>query len=319
MCIVYLIAVLREEIMSEMMMNTREVARYLDIHEKQVYALIKAKKIPASRVTGKWLFPKNVLDDWIESNAKSGLERVRQKSGKIAGAMLASGSNDPVLDVLYTCLRKAHPEFFIFSANTGSTEGLIALEKGYTDIAWSHLLDPETGEYNIPYLERLVPSIKAVVVNLFFRELGFVIARGNPQGIKGFEDLSREGVRFINRQAGSGTRLLLDHHLGKAGIPAERINGYEQEVFTHIEVGLSVLSGVADIGIATAAVSSLLGLDFIPVTRERFDMVLDQSVFLQKGVQAFVEVLNGEPFRRRVEHLGGYDFQTAGRILFAKP
>ena len=304
--------------MSEMMMNTREVARYLDIHEKQVYTLIKAKKIPASRVTGKWLFPKNVIDDWIESNAKSGLERVRQKSGKIAGAMLASGSNDPVLDVLYTCLRKAHPEFFIFSANTGSTEGLIALEKGYTDIAWSHLLDPETGEYNIPYLERLVPSIKAVVVNLFFRELGFVIVRGNPLGIKGFEDLNRKGVRFINRQAGSGTRLLLDHHLGKAGIRAESIVGYEQEVSTHIEVGLSILSGAADTGIATAAVSSLLGLDFIPVTRERFDMVLDQSVFFQKGVQAFVEVLNGEMFRRRVERLGGYDFQSAGRILFAK-
>ena len=304
--------------MSEMMMNTKEVARYLDIHEKQVYALIKAKKMPASRVTGKWLFPKNVIDDWIEANAKSGLERVRQKSGKIAGAMLASGSNDPVLDVLYTCLRKAHPEFFIFSANTGSTEGLIALEKGYTDIAWSHLLDPETGEYNIPYLERLVPSIKAVVVNLFFRELGFVIVRGNPLGIKGFEDLNRKGVRFINRQAGSGTRLLLDHHLGKAGIRAESIDGYDQEVSTHIEVGLSILSGGADTGIATAAVSSLLGLDFIPVTRERFDMILDQSVFFQKGVQAFVEVLNGEMFRRRVEHLGGYDFQSAGRILFAK-
>jgi len=318
MGIVYLIAVLKERIMSEMMMNTKEVARYLDIHEKQIYALIKARKIPASRVTGKWLFPKNVIDDWIESNAKSGLERVRQKSGKIAGAMLASGSNDPVLDVLYTCLRKAHPEFFIFSANTGSTEGLIALEKGYTDIAWSHLLDPETGEYNIPYLERLVPSVKAVVVNLFFRELGFVIVRGNPQGIKGFGDLNRRGVRFINRQAGSGTRLLLDHHLGKAGIRAESIVGYEQEVSTHIEVGLSILSGAADTGIATAAVSSLLGLDFIPVTRERFDMVLDQSVFFQKGVQAFVEVLNGEMFRRRVERLGGYDFQSAGRILFAK-
>ena len=232
--------------------------------------------------------------------------------------MLASGSNDPVLDVLYTCLRKAHPEFFIFSANTGSTEGLIALEKGYTDIAWSHLLDPKTGEYNIPYLERLVPSIKAVVVNLFFRELGFVIVRGNPLGINGFEDLNRKGIRFINRQAGSGTRLLLDHRLGKAGIRAESIVGYEQEVSTHMEVGLSILSGAADTGIATAAVSSLLGLDFIPVTRERFDMVLDQSVFFQKGVQAFVEVLNGDMFRRRVEHLGGYDFQSAGRILFAK-
>ncbi len=304
--------------MSEEMMNTKEVARYLDINEKQVYALIKSGRMPATRVTGKWIFPKHVIDTWIETNAKTGLEKARQKSGRIAGALLASGSNDPVLDVLYTCLRKAHPEFFIFSANTGSTEGLIALEKGYTDIAWSHLLDPETGGYNIPCLERLVPSVKSVVVNLFFRELGFVIVRGNPLGIKGFEDLNHKGVRFINRQAGSGTRLLLDHHLGKVGILPESIDGYDQEVATHVEVGLAVLSGGADTGIATAAVSSLLGLDFIPVTRERFDMILDQSVFFQKGVQALMDVLAGDEFRRRVRNLGSYDFQSAGRIIYAK-
>jgi putative molybdopterin biosynthesis protein len=305
--------------MPEEMMNTKEVASYLGIHEKQVYALIKTGRMPATRVTGKWIFPKKVIDGWIEANAKSGLEQARIKSGRIAGALLASGSNDPVLDVLHTCLRKAHPEFFIFSANTGSTEGLTALEKGYTDIAWSHLLDPETGEYNIPYLEKLVPSVKAVVVNLFFRELGFVIARGNPLRIGWFEDLTRAGIRFINRQAGSGTRLLLDDRLGKAGISSARIDGYDQEVFTHIEVGLAILSGGADTGIATAAVSSLLGLDFIPITKERFDMILDQSVFFQKGVQALMETLGGEEFRKRVRHLGSYDFRSSGKILYSKP
>jgi excisionase family DNA binding protein len=305
--------------MSEEMMNTREVARYLEIHEKQVYALIKTGRMPATRVTGKWIFPKKVIDGWIEANAKSGLEQARQKSGRISGALLASGSNDPVLDILQTCLRKAHPEFFIFSANTGSMEGLSALEKGYTDIAWAHLFHPETGEYNIPYLEKLVPSVKAVVVNLFFRELGFVIARGNPMRIAGFEDLTREGVRFINRQAGSGTRLLLDYHLGRAEISPDRIAGYEQEVFTHFEVGLAILSGGADAGIATVAVANFLGLAFIPITRERFDMICDQSVFFQKGVQALVEALTGDVFRKRVENLGSYDFKSAGRILYVKP
>ena len=276
--------------MSEEMMNTKEVARYLEIHEKQVYALIKTGRMQA-----------------------------RQKSGRISGALLASGSNDPVLDILQTCLRKAHPEFFIFSANTGSTEGLTALEKGYTDIAWSHLLDPETGEYNIPYLEKLVPSVKAVVVNIFFRELGFLTAPGNPMNITGFEDLAREGVRFVNRQAGSGTRLLLDYHLGRVEISPDRIAGYEQEVFTHFEVGLAILSGGADTGIATVAVANLLGLAFSPITRERFDMICDQSVFFQKGVQALVEALTGDVFRKRVEKLGSYDFKSAGRILYVKP
>lgn len=305
--------------MSDEMMNTKEVAAYLGIHEKQVYALIRAGRMPATRVTGKWIFPKKVIDGWIEVNAKSGLEQARQKSSRISGALLASGSNDPVLDVLHTCLRKTHPELFIFSANTGSMEGLAALEQGFTDIAWSHLLDPDTGEYNIPYLERLVPHVKAVVVNLFFRELGFVTAKGNPLHIGKFEDLTRKKVRFVNRQAGSGTRLLLDHHLEKAGIPSDRITGYDREVFTHIEVGLAVLSGGADTGIATAAVSSMLGLEFFPVTRERFDMICDQSIFFQKEVQALVEALNGEMFRKQVAGLGSYDFQSAGRVLYVKP
>ena len=305
--------------MPDEMMSTKEVAAYLGIHEKQVYALIKTGRMPATRVTGKWIFPKKVIDGWIEANAKSGLEQARQKSSRISGALLASGSNDPVLDVLHTCLRKTYPEFFIFSANTGSMEGLAALEKGFTDIAWSHLLDPETGEYNIPYLEKLVPHVKAVVVNLFFRELGFVTAKGNPLRIGKFEDLARKGVRFVNRQAGSGTRLLLDHHLEKAGIPSDRIAGYDQDVSTHIEVGLAVLSGSADTGIATAAVSSLLGLDFVSITRERFDMICDQSVFFQKEVQALMEVLNGDVFRKRVENLGNYDFKSAGRVLYVKP
>ncbi len=303
--------------MSEELMNTKEVARYLDINEKQVYALIKSGRMPSTRVTGKWIFPKQMIDTWIESNAKTGLETARQKSSRIAGALLASGSNDPVLDILQTCLRKAHDDFFIFSANTGSMAGLNALEKGYTDIAWSHLFDPETGEYNIPYLDKRAPHVKAVVVNLFFRELGFLTAPGNPRKISGVADLAQGGIRFLNRQAGSGTRLLLDHELDKNGISPDQIDGYGDEVFTHIEVGLAILSGDADTGIATAAVSSILGLDFVPLTRERFDMILDQSVFFQKGVQALMDALTGEEFRKRVRNLGSYDFRSAGKIMYS--
>ena len=305
--------------MTEEMMSTKEVAGYLDIHEKQVYALIKTGRIPATRVTGKWIFPKKMIDGWIETNAKSGLEEARQKGNRIAGALLASGSNDPVLDILQNCLQMSHPEIFIFSTNIGSRAGLAALEKGYTDLAWSHLLDPATGEYNITYLEKLVPSVKAVVVNLFFRELGFVVAKGNPLGIKGFSDLARPGIRFLNRQDGSGTRVLLDHHLAKEGIAAEQITGYENEVFTHLRVGMAVLAGECDTGIVTAAVSTLLGLDFIPVTRERFDMICSQTVFFQKGVQALMQTLTGDDFRKRVEKMTSYDFRQSGQILYSNP
>ena len=304
--------------MSEEMMSTKEVAKYLGIHEKQVYALIKSKKIPSTRVTGKWVFPRKLIDGWIDSNAKTGLEQAKQKSRKIEGALLASGSNDPILDMLHTYMRKSYPEFYIFSANTGSTDGLKALNLGYTDIAWSHLLDPKSGEYNIPFLSNYLPKVKPVVVNLFHRDLGFVVAPKNPFHIRGFEDLTQKRVRFVNRQKGSGTRVLLDHHLKRLRIIPSKINGYEKEVYTHFEVGLSILSKEADVGIATIAVSKLLGLPFIPITHESFDMILDQSTFFEKGIQAFIEILNSHEFRNRVERLGSYDFKNSGKILYSK-
>ncbi|MBS3917667.1 MAG: helix-turn-helix transcriptional regulator [Deltaproteobacteria bacterium] len=304
--------------MPEEMMNTKEVAQYLGVHEKQVYALIKSKKIPSTRVTGKWVFPRKLIDDWIESNAKIGLEKAREKGGRIEGALLASGSNDPILDMLQTYLKESHPEFYIFSANTGSTDGLKALNMGYTDIAWSHLLDPKSGEYNIPFLANYLPNVKPVVVNLFDRDLGFVTAPKNPLGLRGFDDLTRRGVRFLNRQKGAGTRVLLDHHLKRLKISSSRISGYEKEVYTHFEVGLSILSKEADVGIATIAVSKLFGLSFIPITRERFDMILDKTTFFDKGIQAFIEVLNSPAFRKRVEKVGNYDFSNSGKILYSK-
>ena len=303
--------------MSREHMSTKGVAEYLGVHEKQVYALIKAKRIPATRVTGKWVFPKKLIDEWIESNAKRGLEKAREKSKGMGDALLASGSNDPILDMLHTYMKKAYPEFYVFSANTGSTEGLNALNRGYTDIAWSHLWDPKSGEYNIPFLSTYLPKVKTVVVNLFHRELGFLLPPDNPLQIRSFKDLTKKKVKFINRQKGSGTRVLVDHHLKKLGITPSVINGYEDEVYTHFEVGLSILAKEADVGIATGSVSKLLGLAFIPITQESFDMLLDQATFFKKGVQAFIEVLNSPGFRSRVERLGSYDFKNSGKILYS--
>jgi excisionase family DNA binding protein len=303
--------------MSEEMMNTKEVAKHLGIHEKQVYALIKSKKIPSTRVTGKWVFPKKLIDVWIETNAKTGLEQARQKSRRIEGALLASGSNDPILDMLQTYMKKSYPEFYIFSANTGSTDGLKALNMGYTDIAWSHLYDPKTGEYNIPFLPTYLPNVKPVVVNLFYRDLGFVTLPGNPIRLKGFQDLTKRGVRFINRQKGSGTRLLIDQRLIDFGISSSKIEGYSDEVNTHLEVGLSILGKTANVGIATMAVSKFLSLDFIPITKERFDMIQSQETFFHKGVQALIRLLHSEEFRQKVEKIGGYDLKDSGRVIYS--
>ena len=303
--------------MPEEMMNTKGVASYLGINEKQVYVLIKAGRIPGTRVTGKWVFPKKLIDEWIEENARGGLHQARERSRSMEGALLASGSNDPVLDFLLTGMRHSHPDFYFFCANTGSTEGLKALGGGYTDIAWTHLFDQESGRYNVPFIPEYLPDMKAVLVHLFRREIGIVAAPGNPLGIAGIEDIAGKKVRFVNRQTGSGTRILLDYHIGRLGIPSTDIEGYDKEVYTHVEVGLSILSGEADAGIATVAVSRLMGLHFIPVTRENFDMVLGQSTYFSKGIQALMEVLRSPGFRERFERLGGYGFEDSGKILYS--
>jgi excisionase family DNA binding protein len=179
--------------MSEEMMCTKELSAYLNIHENQIYALIRAGRIPATRLTGKWLFPPKVVDQWIEDSSKEGLAQAKKKGERISGGLLASGSNDPVLDVLQTCLKKSHPEIlylFIQCRQHGRTGG--PQQGFYRRHSLVAPVAPETGEYNIPCLGKLAPHIKAVVVNLFYRKQGFLTDAGNPLGIKEFEALARQ-------------------------------------------------------------------------------------------------------------------------------
>jgi putative molybdopterin biosynthesis protein len=301
--------------MSSELMNTKEVAKYLDIHEKQVYLLIKASKIPCSRVTGKWIFPKKLIDEWIQTSAQDSLQQARKKINRIEGALLAAGSNDPVLDMLLTAIKKDHPDFNIFSANTGSVSGLQSLNTGLTDIAFSHLLDPQTGDYNTPYLRQYCPDQNPVVVNMFYRQVGFLVVKAKTNIFKGWDSLTNKKIRFINRQAGSGIRIMFDNDLKSRGISSGNISGYENEVYTHFEVGLSLVSDEADVGIASAAVAKILDLKFQPLVRERFDMILDKNTFFQPAIQAFIETLQSDQFKNSVEKIGNYNFKHAGRIL----
>ena len=301
--------------MSSELMNTKEVAKYLDIHEKQVYLLIKSGKIPCTRVTGKWIFPVKLIDEWIRSSTQDGLQMARKRVNSIEGALLAAGSNDPVLDMLLTAIKKDHPAFNIFSANTGSVSGLTALNSGLTDIAFSHLFDPQTGDYNTPYLKQYCPDHSPVVVNLFYRQCGFLITKSKSDIFQGWASLSDKKIRFVNRQSGSGIRILLDSELKTRGISGGDIPGYENEVYTHFEVGLALISNEADVGIASAAVAKILDLNFQPLVSERFDMILDKNTFFQPEIQSFIDTLQSEQFKNRVEKIGNYNFKDSGRIL----
>jgi len=297
------------------LMNTKEVAQYLDIHEKQVYLLVKAQKIPCTRVTGKWIFPAELIDEWLQTSARNSLQQTNKQLKSIGNMLLAAGSNDPVLDVLLSSIKKNYPAFNIFSANTGSVKGLEAFNNDLADIAFSHLLDRQTGDYNTPYLKEFCPDRQPVVVNLFYRQIGFLIAKSKANNFRGWESLPSKGIQFVNRQSGSGIRILLDYELKNRGIAGSDIAGYDNEVYTHFEVGLSIISGEADVGIASAAVAKILDLNFQPLVSERFDMILDKNTFFQPAIQAFIETLQSSQFRNRVEKIGNYNFKDAGRIL----
>lgn len=293
------------------LLNTKQIAKYLGINEKKVYYLAKAGRLPCTRVTGKWVFPKKLVDEWIEENSRGA---IRGKKSERRDYLLGAGSDDPGLGILRDLYASRKTPASLFMATTGSSGGLAALRDGVADFALAHLLDPDTGEYNIPFIRKTIPSGVAVVP-LFHRELGLLLRRGNPLGLRTLPDLARKDVRMINRQQGSGTRHYIDQELSRLGIDPKTITGYDDTVATHLEAGLRVLRDEADAGIAARAAARLLGLDFIPLARERFDILIAKERFFSRPIQTLLDVVGSREFRARVEAMGGYDTSECGRIL----
>lgn len=222
------------------------------------------------------------------------------------------GSHDLALDLLGSWMRKDDPTLTLSSNHVGSLEGIIALKKGYAHMAGSHLLDPATGEYNLSYIHKYLSGVPVKVIHLAYRQQGFILPQGNPRGIKGLSDLVRDEIRFINRQRGSGTRVLLDYLIEKEGIDPAQINGYEGEEFTHLGVAVAIESGRADVGLGIYGAAKALGLAFVPVEQEQYDLIIPQAFCDDSQVQKVVEVLRSKEFRTQIEGLGGYDPSRMG-------
>lgn len=233
----------------------------------------------------------------------------------IAGAVLAIGSHDNTLDLLDSMLRRANPRFSLTSAHVGSMGGLMALKAGRCHLAGSHLLDAATGEYNQAAIREHLQGIPVELVRLVDREQGLIIPRGNPDGVTGIADLARPGMRFINRQKGSGTRVLLDWQMGQLGITPDQIAGYEDEEYTHMNVAAAVLSGRASTGLAVRSAANALGLDFIPVGVEEYDLVIASRYWDDPRVKALMEVIRSAAFKEAVEAMGGYGTDFTGKHL----
>jgi molybdenum cofactor synthesis domain-containing protein len=234
---------------------------------------------------------------------------------EIRRTLVAIGSHDLTLDLLADRMKALARGFSLASSNVGSLGGLMALRKGHAHLAGSHLLDPESGEYNTPYIKRYLRALPVKLVHLVFREQGLMVSKGNPQAIHGLEDLLRPEIVFVNRQGGSGTRILLDFHLQCQGFDSKGIQGYEREEYTHMDVAVAVLSGAAHTGMGIRAAAHALGLDFIPIARERYDLVIPEAFFETEGIQLLLEVIQSRHFREAVQVMGGYDPSESGLIL----
>jgi putative molybdopterin biosynthesis protein len=233
----------------------------------------------------------------------------------IRNTIVIVGSHDNTLDVLADQLRAGDGALTLSSSHVGSMGGLMAVKRGVCHLAGAHLLDTQTGDYNLSYVKRYLPDTPVRLVNLVMREQGLIIPRGNPKGIKGIEDLGRDDIVFMNRQGGSGTRILLDYRLGQIGLSPDRINGYTSEEFTHMNVAVAVLSGTADAGLGIFAAAKALNLDFIPVVTEQYDLIIPEAHFESDNIQVLLETIHTEGFKRRVEALGGYGTAKTGAIV----
>jgi len=235
---------------------------------------------------------------------------------EIGRTIVAIGSHDLVLDVAASALRAADPLVTLASSNVGSLGGLVALRDGLCHIAGSHLLDPDTGEYTLPYVDRLLGDGRDIaVIRLVHRDQGLMVASGNPLGIAGIDDLTRPDLRYVNRQRGAGTRVLLDHELNRRGLDATRISGYSREEHTHLGVAAAVAAGRADTGMGILAAARAFGLDFIPIAREPYDLVLRASTVDDELLVPLWALLQNSDFRAEVESLGGYWCAETGRRI----
>ncbi len=298
------------------LLSTRELAQFLSINEKMVYTLIAEKNLPATKATGKWLFPRHLVEQWLEAQTIN-FPKQPDPLPPYDGLLIIAGSNDILLDRTISLINQRYPEEMVAFGNMGSLGGIRALRRNHCHIASSHLIQKDGEEYNFGFAIDELGRMPGII-NFCRREQGLLIEKGNPGNIRSVADLNQAGIKIINRPLGTGTRLLLDEELTKAGIEGNEIDGYTREVSRHLDLGLEVLSGRAQAGPCIRAVAELLDLDFVPIKWESFDLLILKDRFFDKGVQQFLGFLAEPPFKKLGEDLAGYDLGVSGKMLFPK-
>jgi putative molybdopterin biosynthesis protein len=303
------------------MLSSREVAEYLGIHEKQVYRLLRKGRLPGTRVTGRWVFSRRLVLEWIEACSRETMKPPNSEAKETVEPhhLILAGSDDLLLQILLREFNRRHPALLATSATVGSVAGMQAVKEGRAHVAGIHLLDPASGEYNRPQVAAAFDRQRAFLVTLAHREEGLILPHGNPRGVTSFGDVVRHKLRLANREAGTGVRVLVDHLLrghkvGKRGLP-----GYETELTTHLEVATAVAEGRADVGVGTLGPARSLGLEFVHLAWERYDLLSTDEAFYRKPTQSFFEMVKSDWLRQLIGKLPGYDPRETGLLTVVQP
>ena len=297
-------------------MTLSQLGRVLDAHPARVRHHLKQLEQAGFVQLTLTQVVRGFVEKYYQASAQAyliNLAIVPEKAGK--RAVLAFGSHDMALDLLAEQLNEVTPSTELFSLPVGSLDGLIALRQGICQLAACHLLDEVSGEYNRDFVRHLFPGKSMALFTLTNRQQGLLVRPGNPRQIKGLPDLARQDVTFINRQSGSGTRLWLDHELGKVGLPSSEISGYDRELNTHVQVGRAIAGGSADAGIGLLAAARRYDLDFIPLFVEKFDLVIPAENIAGPDLQPLLDHLQSARLRKAIDSLGGYDTSHTGDEL----
>jgi len=257
------------------------------------------------------------LARWRIQRETSGLS-AENESNSLHNIIRIVGSNDLALDLLGSRIKYKSPDIQIQMTAAGSLGGLLAIQEGNADMAGIHLLDEETGEYNYPYIKHTLQGLEVAVVHLADRTQGFMVAKGNPKKFLTLEDLKRQDIVFVNRQKGSGTRVWLDYKLRELGILPNSIKGYMRELDTHLAVAMSIVRGDSDVGLGIQAAAFSCNLDFIPATKERFDLVIPIKKYNTPTFASLIEIIQSSEFKKVVNEMGGYDTNQTGDTVFVK-
>jgi putative molybdopterin biosynthesis protein len=298
-----------------------EVAQILKISRFTVYEMIKRGDLAAYRIGRKVRVEQSDLEHYKQS-FKGCPPTPTQMTVKAADPApnaqdgLIICGQEVVLDILTSHLEQQLPQLRFFRRYIGSTDGLLALYHGTANLVTAHLWDRDHDEYNLSYVRRLLPGHRIAIYNLVYRMAGFYVAKGNPQNIVGWPDLIRPGLRLVNRECGSGTRVLLDEQLRAHNLDRLAVNGYEREVTSHLAVASAVARGEADVGVGIEKVAyQVQEVDFVPLQKERYDLVMRQEDLQLPHFQSLLQILRSSDFQAEIGGMGGYDLSRTGQLL----